>query len=160
MLFARFSAFYGLRSEIRNDILGRLMPDLTPLMRMITRTKGEPLGDDEVYGVALQRLEAYRQLTDAYDAKLILVLPPQIKPEGVEGAKRAAAAAHVGVVTVPGDLTGHADFSDGFHLNSAGARKYTAALIPAMKQAIGSSDTGGSDQMSLVGAGGRASLPK
>ncbi len=154
LFFARFSAFYGFRSEIRNEILGRLMPDLTPLMHLITRIKPQPLTDEEVYRVGLARLEAYRQLATEHGAQFILVLPPQIQPEGVEATKRAAAAARVAVVAVPQELTGPADYSDGFHLNPGGARKYTLALIPALKRALDSNGQDSSHQPALAGIGG------
>jgi len=136
LLFARLSAFYGLRSEIRKVLLGKLLPDLPSLMSQILSGRPSPLTNQEIYGGALENLRAFRELATAQDSRIILVLPPQLEPEGVDLTELAASQAGISTVTVPRGLTGPSDFRDGFHLNDDGARKYTAALIPAIKQVL------------------------
>jgi hypothetical protein len=136
MLFANFSAFYGLRTVIRNVLLGRLLPVLPPLMSLITSGRGAPLTSQEIYSSAIVRLRAYRELASSQNSRIILVMPPQVEPEGVDVTQLAASQAGITVVTVSPAVTGPSDFRDGFHLNPEGARKYTAALIPAIARAL------------------------
>lgn len=138
MFFASISAFYGLRSEIRKVLIGRLMPDLPALMSLITARRGSPLSNEEIYRRAVPRLQAYRVVAAAQNAVFVVIVPPTQEAEGSAALVQAAADAGVPVVTVPRDLTGPADFSDGFHLNTTGAKKYTAALIPEISKVLGS----------------------
>jgi hypothetical protein len=136
MLFANFSAFYGLRAELRKVLLGRLFPELPALMIRITNSRGGPLTNQEIYRGAGERLRAYQELAAAQHSRIILVLPPQVEPEGVTSTNLAAREAGITVVSVPQSLTGPSDFRDGFHLNAGGARKYTDGLIPALARAL------------------------
>jgi hypothetical protein len=136
MFFASVSAFYGLRAEIRKVLLGRLLPGLPALMRLLTSNRVAPLADAQIYRGALANLRAYSKLAASQNSRIILVLPPQVEPEGVAMTKLAAWQAGITVVSVSPDVTGPSDFRDGFHLNAAGARKYTAALIPAIAKAL------------------------
>lgn len=136
LFFAHFSAFFGLRTEIRKVLLARLMPALPALLSMIASDRGAPLTDGEIYRGAVERLLAFRDLAAAQHSRIILVLPPQVEPEGADVTKLAASEAGITVVTVPSGVTGPADFSDGFHLNAEGAGKYTTALIPELARAL------------------------
>jgi len=136
LFFANVSAFFGLRTEIRKVLLGRLMPGLPALMGAIANDRGAALTDQEIYHGATVRLTAFRELAAAQNSRIILVIPPQIEPEGVEVTKLAGSQAGIKIVTVPFNVTGPSDFSDGFHLNPEGARKYTAALIPELARAL------------------------
>jgi hypothetical protein len=138
MLLGSVSAFYGLRGEIRKVLLGRLMPDLPLLMQRIARFDQTPLDDGRTYALAFERLSAFRQLADAHHARFLVILPPIPKTEGLDAVGRAAAAAGVTLVTVPRNLTQASDYSDGFHLNASGARKYTPALSAELTRALGS----------------------
>ena len=136
MFFASVSAFYGLRAEIRKVLLGRLMPGLPALMRLLTSNRAAPLADEQIYRGALVNLRAYSKLAASQNSRIILVLPPQTELEGVAMTKLAALQAGITVVSVSPDVTGPSDFRDGFHLNAVGAGKYTAALIPAIAKAL------------------------
>lgn len=136
MFFASVSAFYGPRAEIRKVLLRRLLPGLPALMRLLTSNRAAPLADEQIYRGAIANLRAYSKLAASQNSRIILVLPPQIEPEGVAMTKLAALQAGITVVSVSPDVTGPSDFRDGFHLNAAGARKYTAALIPAIAKAL------------------------
>lgn len=101
MLFANFSAFYGLRAEIRNVLLGRLLPDLPALMALSTANRVGPLTDQEIYGGATVRLRSFRELADARNLRIVLALPPQVEPEGVGVTELAASQAGIAVVAAP-----------------------------------------------------------
>ncbi len=137
MFFASLSDFYGLRGEIRKVVLGHFMPDVKRLTgRLVANPKQPPpLSDGQVYHVALQRLRAFRELARAANAEFILIVPPLPNAEGVAAVERAAEAAHVAAVVSPSTFPPD-DFKDGFHLNQAGARKYTAALIPELRRVL------------------------
>jgi hypothetical protein len=138
MLLASGSAFYGLRGEIRKVLLGRLLPDLPLLMERIVRFDQTPLDEDQTYRRAFARLTAFRELLDSHQTRFLVILPPIPKTEGLAAVERAAADAHVTLVTVPRDLTGASDYSDNFHLNATGARKYTSALTVVLSRTLGS----------------------
>lgn len=136
LLFGRFSAFYGLRAEIRKVLLGRLMPGLPGFMRMVTSGPRARQTEEEVYRQVLPRARAYRELAERQRSRIVLVLPPQLDSGGVVATKRAASEAGVGLISVAPAMMGPTDFSDGFHLNEAGARKFTAALIPELRRML------------------------
>jgi hypothetical protein len=136
MFFAHFSAFYGLRSEIRKVLLARLLPDLPALMTLITGNRSGRLSNEEIYRGEIAKLTAFRELAAARNSRIILVLPPQTEPEGADVTQLAARQTGITVVTVSPGVTGASDFRDGFHLNDAGARKYTTALIPELARAL------------------------
>lgn len=136
LFFARMSAFYGMRTEIRKQVLAKFSPRFTDLMKSLTVAPAMEMSDDEIYRVAVGRLRRYRELEESLKTRIILVVPPRMRSGGVSATERAAANAGIAVVNVMPPVTGPADFGDGYHLNADGARKFTTALIPRLKQAL------------------------
>jgi hypothetical protein len=136
LLIASVSKFWAARAEMRNFVLGHLMPDLGRLMDFSSIADPRPMVDAEVEEIARGRLERLKALTQAYGAELIVVLPVVLeRNDGAAGFLRAAAAA--GVTTLRPVESGAFEprlYRDaGFHLNASGAAAFTERLIPALR---------------------------
>ena len=136
LAFSSVSKFWGVRAEIRNFVLGHLMPDLGQLMSFSSIVDRNPILDDNVARIAHARIVRLKALTDMHGAKLVLVLPPIIAvQDGAAGFLRAGSAA--GVTTLrpvaSGTLALRLYQDAGFHLNQTGADEFTNRLIPMLR---------------------------
>jgi hypothetical protein len=133
MVVANYSMFFGLRSEIRKVVLGRLMPDLPRLTLRLTTVGAPPIADEALRTITRERVSVVRNECATYGAKLVLALPPT--PAYHELTVVRDAAAESGVETVlpfSADDFAATDYSDGFHLNASGAAKFTDKFIQAL----------------------------
>jgi hypothetical protein len=133
------STFWGARAELRNFVLGRLMPDLGRLMDYSSVVDARVLVDDDVAPAARVRIARLKTLTDANGARLVILLPPIMNHhDGAVGLLRAAS--DVGVAAfrpvASGSLDANLYRDSGFHLNADGARQFTAILIPALRREL------------------------
>src|SRR6185503_21202787 len=93
------SKFWGTRAEIRNFVLGRVVPGLGDLMNLSSVVDPHQLTDSEVEEVARPRLERLNAVVRSHGAELIVLVPPLLKtPDGSLGLMRAGELA--GVPTV------------------------------------------------------------
>jgi hypothetical protein len=143
LLFSSVSKFWATRAEIRNYVLGRLMPDLGQLMLFSSVVDPRQLQDDEVADIMQDRLGRLKAITDAYGARLVVVLPPiGTVRDGATGFLRAGSA--VGVTTLRPVASGTMAlrfYQDaGFHLNKTGAHEFTKKLIPALREELAKGD--------------------
>lgn len=139
LALSNVSKFWGARAELRNFVLGRMMPDLGRLMDFSGVVDTRTIVDDEVEPIARERIARLKALTDAYGAQLVILLPVTLNPsDGSNGVVRAASA--VGVPTLrpvaSGTFAPQLYRDAGFHLNPAGAAQFTARLIPALRQQL------------------------
>jgi hypothetical protein len=139
LALSNVSKFWGARAELRNFVLGRLMPDLGRLMDFSSVVDTRTIVDDEVAPVAQERIARLKALTDANGATLVILLPAVLNPQdGAAGLVRAASA--VGVPTLrpveSGAFAPQLYRDAGFHLNQVGASEFTARLIPALRQQL------------------------
>ncbi len=130
-MLAAVSNFWGARVEVRNFVLGRILPRFGEFMYATSIVDPNVLKDDEVERIATGRLERLRDLTAMYDARLIVMVPPVLNPnDGSEGLARAARRAGLTVFAPVRSGTYPASFyRDAGHLNAAGAQKFTAELL-------------------------------
>jgi hypothetical protein len=145
-LVANLSEFWGARGELRNFALQFLVPNIEPLINLFTSNPdARALTAEGVEPVAKARIARVRALTDAYQATLVLILPPTLSTKssqrensGWVGLMEAAAAEGITVVKpVPPNTFTLKDYRDaGFHLNDTGARRYTAMLLPELRAAL------------------------
>ena len=135
LLFARASKFWGARAEIRNFVLGHLMPNLGEFMSASSAVDRRPIVDAEIEPVLSDRVARMRAVTDAYGSELVLLVPPLLNPEdGSNGLMNAAASNGVPVLRpVTSGSFGAQLYRDGFHLNEVGAAQFTDRLIPALR---------------------------
>jgi hypothetical protein len=139
LFFANVSKFWGARSEMRNFILGRVMPDLGRLMDFSSQADPRPLVDDEVERMAGPRLARLKALTDAYGTRLVILLPTLLEvQDGANGFLRAAGRAVVPTLRpVVSGTFGRQLYRDvGFHTNAAGASIFTERLIPLLQNEL------------------------
>jgi hypothetical protein len=135
LFLANVSAFWALRKEIRKNVLGRLMPELPNLTRMITRGGGSPAPElDELLSKGRIRLEALRATADAAGARLIVVVMPPV--DSAHTSALAELGAQLGIPTVTPltdqDLLPDDYEPDLYHLNSQGRERFTQALATAL----------------------------
>jgi len=139
MLVSHYSAFFGLRRELRKVLLGRLMPSLPALTGLISQNTPPLLTEEEVYEGARPRLERLKQEAAAVGAGFVFIVAPTQGNEDQSPAMvRAGRDAGVPVVVAP--ITrqlGPADYQpDGFHLLPRGAARYTESLTPVLAEAL------------------------
>jgi hypothetical protein len=136
LLFGNASAFYGSRVEIRKWVLSTLLPNLPQLMQLLTRDTN---ADQPDAGPRLltARIDALNELVREHGARLVLVPPPLMRGGSTALIERVANRLGVPVVTSDGSVTfGPEDFGDGFHLNEAGATKYTETIAPKLRNTV------------------------
>jgi hypothetical protein len=141
LVFAKASKFWGARTEIRNFVLGRAIPGLGALMNLSSVVDPHQLTDEEVEGVAKDRLDRLNEIVRANGAQLIVLVPPIMKtPDGSLGLVRAAQRAGIAALRpVVSGAYGQEMYRDaGFHLNPVGATAFTERLIPALQDELGS----------------------
>jgi len=135
MVVAHFSRFYALRSELRKVVLGRMMPQLPTLTARLTTVRAPYIADDRLRAVVRERALVLRDECSRYGARLVLAIPPALNFPQIVSVKEAVS--EVGIETIvpfgPRDFR-ESEFSDGFHLNPAGAAKFTDQLIQSMRQ--------------------------
>jgi hypothetical protein len=136
MLFANLSHFYGMRSEIRKVLMGRLMPGTRSLMALIAPAAVQPLEDNQVWNTAVTRLREYRDLTSTYGARFVFILPPLPGDDKSAIVARAGAESGVPVITIPLGSLSQQHFRDGHHLAESGAAIYTTKLIPKLTKVV------------------------
>jgi hypothetical protein len=139
LVAANVSAFWALRKEIRKNVLGRLLPSMQELMKLITHGHGAAspqLNDLLIAG--RPRLEAMRATADAAGAKLILVMMPPVTAEFTPALHQLGKELGVPILTpltdqdlAPGDYE-----PDQYHLNSSGRSRFTTALAGQLQQAL------------------------
>jgi hypothetical protein len=140
---ANASKFWGARAEIRNFLLGRLMPDLGRLMNFSSTVDSHTLTAAEVEPVAAARIARLNELTDSYGARLIVLLPVLLDTKnGTDwlGMLQAADRSRVtALMPVPAGSFSRNLYRDaGFHLNPTGASAFTEKLIPELQKTLGS----------------------
>lgn len=136
LALARLSFFYGARAEIRNWVLGQILPDL-PTLTHALQSSPTGLSSDTLHNVAVQRLERLRHLCADHGAELVLVIPPSNEEMGTASITQVAETEGIQVLVPiePGVLP-LSDYSDRFHLNRSGAAKFTTALAAGLRQAL------------------------
>jgi hypothetical protein len=148
LLFARYSKFYALRSDIRKLVLDHIIPDLPQMHSLFQPTAGKRMSDEEVRAILDTRIASYREIANSYGAKLILIVPPIPRPGEEHQSSLRMAAADAGVqIAMPmsyADVPA-TDFADDVHLTPAGARLYISALVktlaPALDQSVSAPDS-------------------
>jgi hypothetical protein len=137
LVFAHYSAFYAVRSEIRATLVEKLFPSYFNALHDLTVGPGVRDDPERVPSVAAERLNALENLCSQNGVKLLYVLPPtDVDSE----APIIAAGRRTGVpVLLPvsrGSLKS-SHFADGFHLNKEGRAIFTKALEQTLATYIG-----------------------
>ncbi len=139
LLFARYSKFFALRSEIRKAILMRLVPDLPNMYALFRPAAQHHMEDRDVLAVLTKRIEACRALTDKYGASLVLIVPPipRARDEHQNEIRIAAKRAGVDLIMPMSKAdTPRQYFADDIHLNPEGARVFSSAVGRSLGPAL------------------------
>src|SRR5215472_6553461 len=100
LLLAHSSTFWDTRSAIRAQVLNRVIPHLQDLFSLINPKPSVPAGT-EFAAIANPRLRRLRELCEAYNVKLILLVPPTLSSESAVAEMVHAAHASGVDVSVP-----------------------------------------------------------
>ncbi|MGH8542279.1 MAG: hypothetical protein ACREX3_01250 [Gammaproteobacteria bacterium] len=141
LFFSSISEFYGLRTELRKVLLGRLMPELPALAaRFAVYPRWMP-DSEQVYRMAVDRLAALRDLSNRFRTRFLLVIPPLARSQDTDGSRDVLRAGTVSGVTVlnpiPSGTLPVSNFKeDRFHLNEIGAERFTSTLATTLKDTL------------------------
>jgi hypothetical protein len=125
----RASVFYGSRGEIRNWILHAVFPPFEEI-RSSLKPSNPPLPSDQEIAANVQpRLEKMSNVCHEHGATMVLLMPAALAQDGSGGVRKAVDLLGIRVLAPfsPGELPSEL-FSDGFHLNAAGAKRYTTRV--------------------------------
>jgi hypothetical protein len=144
LLFARYSRFYGLRSEIRKVLLQTVVHDLPRMYQLFNPASGSSLKGSVVLSIVAPRLAKLQRLVASHGVQLLLIVPPLPRADReFQGEMRTAAqAAGIPIVMpfscrdVPRNL-----FIDDVHLSPEGASKFTAAVAPKLFEVLRATET-------------------
>src|SRR5208282_3641938 len=76
LLFANFSRYYGVRSEVHKWFLLRLLPKFPDLAARLRPPSPPFPSDEEIEKEAMERLRGVSSLCAQYGAQFIFVVPP------------------------------------------------------------------------------------
>jgi hypothetical protein len=134
-LVGRASQFYAARSDIRNEVLARLVPGMSDLAATLA-PKGSRLFDPAAVERNVQHhLTLLRKLSDEYDIPIILAIPPSTdKTSYFDRGLAAAHAAGLPVLAPVRDAEYPAGYyTDGFHMNETGSHAFTARFAEGLE---------------------------
>ena len=141
MALANMSFFYGARAEIRNWVLGQILPDLPSLTHTL-RSAPKPAAGADSQELGMQRLERLKRICQEHGAELVFVIPPSNEDIGISALAHAASTSGIRVlVPIAPGLLPSSDYSDRFHLSPNGASKFTPALAAGLRQVLLASDS-------------------
>lgn len=142
-LVATASGFYGLRTEIRKNLLNKLVPpvrDLAPIFARRPSSRGEARSDEATSAAPLarERLQRLRDIATANGVRLVFAVAPT-----TVGVPRddyvLRAARELGITVIDTEVNGPyaADlFSDRQHMNEPGAARFTRELIAGLRDVL------------------------
>jgi hypothetical protein len=141
--FANRSAFLGDRAHLHHGLMSRWLPNASLLARYLpiqhpASLQIGPAGIER----EVERLQRVRELSAAYGAQFIFLVPPSPnRADPAQAIRSAAQNAGISVLVpyVPGELPGTA-FIDGFHLNQRGAVQFTDRVARALLRPAGWND--------------------
>lgn len=142
-LVATASGFYGLRTEVRKNLLNRLVPpvrELAPIFARRPRSRGAAGQAHERNGVSLarERLQRLRDLATTNGVRLVFaVAPTVIGTPGDDFVLRSAR--ELGIPVIDTEATGvyaAGLFSDRQHMNAPGAARFTRELIAGLRDVL------------------------
>jgi len=138
LLLAHSSVFWDTRSVVRTQILRRTVPRYRELVLLLKPQPTIP-PPEQFQTTANSRLKQLRELCEAHNAKLIILVPPT--PSSEDAVRQMTIASQkAGVDTLvpidPTALSAKYYQPDELHLNSAGAALFTTALAEYLPQTI------------------------
>jgi hypothetical protein len=138
LLLGNLSAFYGTRVDTRKFILMKIIPSTRQLLPSLTPLSDHaPLDRSQVLPTMTRRLRQTNDLVRSYGGHLIFLIPASTDLTAEEYLREAAQSLGIETLVPLGESdVSPKDFGDGFHLTQAGARRYTASLVPQLEAVL------------------------
>jgi hypothetical protein len=136
LYFAHISTFYGARSELRNVLLGKMGFQAIALLMHDLVTVPLVESERDMTPAYATRLEALQRLCAASGVKFAFLIPPTRQPGDKEMARAGEWKGVPVMHPVANYSLGPELYRDGFHLNAAGAKIFTAAVGDALVSAL------------------------
>lgn len=135
LFLARYSLFYAELNNFRNFILNRAEPGYAESLRRFNQARLPPISDAQVLATATRHFELMQSVCAPYRMRCDILVPPGFSPPGIQGLIEAGNRTGTTIlVPAPPDSWGIEMFRDGYHLNSAGAERFTDALAAALSR--------------------------
>jgi hypothetical protein len=147
LLFANLSGWVGSKTEIRNWLLVKTMPDIDSLGVLLQAHGPPPPTAAYLLEVARRRLLELQKVCAPYGTRVLLVVPPsQDVREPYYAAEQAGRQADVTVLVPyrPGEMPPR-NYRDGYHLNREGAMLFTrrlASQLPSLHSTLAAARNG------------------
>lgn len=144
LFLANQSTFYALRKELRQVLLGRLLPEFPNLTARIVRAP-KPQPDSRALRIlGKERLLAIQELLLGAKSKFVLLVMPPVEPDSLKIIETIGGEIGLTVLApLAGNAITDADYqSDGYHLNEQGRDKFTKALLPLLSEINRRDDAG------------------
>jgi hypothetical protein len=138
-LFAHWSNWLADKGFIRQDVLILLVPHFRDLAARIA-DHGPHIHDPAILlAMAQRRLPELHDLAQTYGVKIVLLVPPTLRPDHSQEIQELGekVGVPVWVLSPPGEFSRDL-YLDGFHLNSQGSGIFTARLADQIRREIGS----------------------
>jgi hypothetical protein len=136
IIFARYSIFFGRRNTLRLLVKNRLFPGFQTVARRYMLRNLTP-----DYRPVPGRFREIKILCSLHGVRLLFVIPPTHQESDTLGTRSVLEAAEsAGVpasIPVPNAQLSDDKYTDGYHLNSAGQRIFTAALAEFLRKQAG-----------------------
>ena len=137
LLIGHFSAYYGLRLEIRKYAFQKIVPESESLTRLLLAVPStEKVSLERVETKGLARLRELGGLCKKYVVRCIFVVPPEMNPPEIRSWLVTIAEAE-GFASARFDLTqqlpSHYFEPDHFHFSEQGATAYTSHLVRSLQ---------------------------
>jgi hypothetical protein len=136
-VFAHFSNWLANKGFLRQDVLILLVPHFRELAARIA-DHGAHIHDPAVLlAMAQQRLPELRELGQTYGVRIVLLVPPTLRPDHSQEIQQLGdtIGIPVWVLTAPGEFP-RSLFRDGFHLNAQGSEIFTTRLVNRIRTQI------------------------
>jgi hypothetical protein len=142
-MVGNISDFYGTRVEIRKQVLGRLIPDLGNLTKLLIPTRSTSKNEELDRGELRTRFEKLKQLSGLKSIRITLIIAPEseLNAETLKTVCNVASSVDFDILAPlkTGEFSKN-DFSDSFHMNRNGAAKFTKAFAEALRCYLANED--------------------
>jgi hypothetical protein len=136
---SHMSFWLATRANVRNGLVGRLMPASEQLVAHFTeRDRTEFVFSNDLSARLLDRLGRLQRLAAGHGAEFIWLVPPTnnvADPSAAMAPLAAAAGIDMSIPVLPGEMAVE-NYSDGFHLNVAGAKVFTRQTVSEIQRAV------------------------
>ena len=134
--FANLSSWIGNKTEIRNWLLVKTLPDIVKFGNLFPDLPPAP-ADDVVKVLAAKRFREIQEICAPYGTKPVLLIPPNLDvhdPVQMVAEEGRKAGVLVLVPYRPGEMPPQYFQGDRYHLNDEGALLFTPRLVEQLHQ--------------------------